>query len=100
MRSYLCSIVALLAVVLTASAQAQENLDTVLQGWEKAMTDLRSFAAVVERETLDKELQSKDQWKGYAMFNKAAAKDEGSKARLELYKLNNSSIFEKYICDG
>jgi TIGR03009 family protein len=100
MRSYLCSIVALLAMALTASAQQQENLDTVLLGWEKAMTDLRSFAAVVERETLDKALQSKDQWKGYAMFMKAAKKDDGSKARLELYKISSPEIFEKYICDG
>ena len=34
----------------------KETLDTVLHGWEKAMTDLQSFACVVQRKTLDKAL--------------------------------------------
>ncbi len=105
MRSTVCSILALLSTALLTSAQGVapprvENLDTVLHGWEKAMTDLRSFAAVVDRETLDKALQTKDQFKGYAMFLKAANKDDNSKARLELAKPSNPAVFEKYICTG
>lgn len=91
------------AIALTASAQGVapvENLDSVLHGWEKSMTDLKSFAAVVERDSLDKALQSRDQYKGYAMFLKAANKGDASRARLELAKINNTKVFEKYICTG
>ena len=48
MRCFLGSIGAVLTITLAAAAQGQppaENLDGVLRGWEKAMTDLRSFAA-------------------------------------------------------
>src|SRR6266849_5397884 len=85
-----------------ASAQqpAPENLGTVLKGWEKAMTDLKSFVAVVERTTLDKALNAEDKHKGYAMFVKATGKDENSRARLELAKVTKTSVFEKYICTG
>jgi len=103
MRLFAYSMVGLLAFTLTASAQGlpAENLDSVLRGWEKAMTDLKSFAAVVERDTLDKALQTRDQFKGYAMFLKAtAAKGDASRARLELAKVNNAKAFEKYICTG
>jgi TIGR03009 family protein len=102
MRVFAYSVIGLLTAALTASAQppAQENLDTVLRGWEKAMTDLKSFYAVVERTTLDKALGAKDEHKGYAMFMKAAAKDDASRARLELTKVNNPKVFEKYICTG
>ena len=42
MRAYAMSVVGLLAAAFAVSAQ--ENLDTVLRGWEKSMTDLKSFA--------------------------------------------------------
>ena len=102
MRVFAYSVIGLVAVALTAWAQppAQENLDTVLRGWEKAMTDLRSFVAVVERTTLDKALGAKDEHKGYAMFMKAVTKNDGSRARLELAKVSNPKVFEKYICTG
>src|SRR5262245_29961085 len=98
MRASLISLLVLLAAAVTANAQ--ETLDTVLRGWEKAMTDLRSFAAVVERDTFDKPLQTRDQFKGYAMFLKPTVKDDASRARLELSKVNNPKVFEKYICTG
>ncbi|MSQ94303.1 MAG: TIGR03009 domain-containing protein [Gemmataceae bacterium] len=96
------SVIGILAVSLVALAQppAQENLDTVLRGWEKAMTDLKSFVSVVERTTLDKALNARDEHKGYAMFMKPVDKDDGSRARLEMYKVANPKIFEKYICTG
>lgn len=101
MRVFACSVIGLFAVVVTASAQpAPENLDSVLRGWEKAMTDLKSFVAVVERTSLDKALGAKDDHKGYAMFMKAANKDDSSRARLELAKLKNPAVFEKFICTG
>jgi TIGR03009 family protein len=93
----------LAAIAVTASATqpaAQENLGTVLKGWEKAMTDLKSFVAEAERSTLDKSLNTKDDHKGYAMFVKATGKDENSRARLELAKVTKTSVFEKYICTG
>jgi TIGR03009 family protein len=101
MRTVAFSAITFLAVALSASAQpAQENLDTVLRGWEKAMTDLNTFVAVVERTTLDKALGAKDEFKGYAMFVKPAGKNDGCRARLELAKVSNTKVFEKYICTG
>ena len=85
---------------ISAQPAGKETLDTVLAGWEKAMTDLQSFACVVERETLDKALGARDEHKGYAMFMKAQVKSDGSRARLELTKVSNPKIFEKYICTG
>jgi TIGR03009 family protein len=101
MRVFSCFLV-LLATALTASGQpaAPENLDSVLRGWEKAMTDLKSFDALVERITLDKALGAKDEHKGYAMFLKAANKNDTSRARLRLEKVGNPKVFEQYICTG
>src|SRR5436309_7237507 len=104
MRIFTYSTVVVLTAALLASAQvvgqpqAKENLDTVLRGWEKAMTDLQSFACVAQRKTLDKALGTRDEFGGYAMFMKPQVKGDGSRARLELTKVNNAKIFEKYIC--
>ncbi len=101
MRTIGLSLLAVLTITLLAPAQpAQENLDTVLRGWEKAMTDLQSFVSEVQRTTLDKALNARDEHKGYAMFMKPAPKDAGSRARLEMAKVSNPKIFEKYICTG
>lgn len=106
MRTFTYAAIIMLSAALLASAQGvaqppvQENLDTVLVGWEKSMTDLQSFACIVTRETLDKALGARDEHKGYAMFMKPATKDDGSRARLELTKVGNPKIFEKYICTG
>jgi TIGR03009 family protein len=98
MRRFGYCLIGLLAVA--APAPAQENLDTVLRGWEKSMTDLKNFVCEVNRESLDKALQAKDTFKGYAMFVKPATKNDGSRARLELAKTTNAKVFEKYICTG
>src|SRR5262249_19846868 len=102
MRVFAYSLVGLLIAAAAASAQPApaENLDTVLRGWEKAMTDLRSFVCVIERTTLDKALGAKDEFKGYSMFMKPATKEGSSRARLELGKVSNPKVFEKYICTG
>ncbi len=102
MRAFACSLIGLLiaAVLVSAQPAPAEDLDTVLRGWEKAMTELKSFVSVVERTTLDKSLNAKDDHKGYAMFMKPAAKDDSSRARLELAKVSNPKIFEKFICTG
>jgi TIGR03009 family protein len=81
--------------------QGQETIASVLAGWEKAMTDLTSFVAVVERVSEDKALGAPaDKFKGYAMFLKPTAKNDGPRARLEMAKVNNTKIIEKYICTG
>jgi TIGR03009 family protein len=106
MRIFTYSTLIVLSAMLLVAAQgvgqppAKENLDTVLRGWEKAMTELQSFACVVQRQTLDKSVGARDEFKGYAMFMKPLSKDDGSRARLELTKVSNSKIFEKYICTG
>src|SRR5438874_300299 len=106
MRVFACAMIGLLLITLTVSAQGvapvapREDLDTVLRGWEKAMTDLKSFVCVVQRRTLDKALGARDEHKGYAMFLSPTTKDGGSRARLELGKVSNPKVFEKYICTG
>jgi TIGR03009 family protein len=101
MRVFVGSLLGLFAATLIASAQpGTENIDTVLRGWEKAMTDLRSFVAVVERTTIDKSLNARDDFKGYAMFMAPMKKGDASKARLEMAKIGKTDVFEKYIIDG
>ncbi len=127
MRVFAYAVVALGALAGPALAQGamqpitpqeQVALDQILRGWEKSMTDLRSFIAKVDRESLDKALQAKDHYKGYAIFLKANVKDDQSRARLELAKVTNPppdkfvtkdktdkskdkpAVFEKYICTG
>jgi TIGR03009 family protein len=106
MRNFGYALVSVLLVSFVALAQGvgqppeKENLDTVLRGWEKAMTDLQSFVSVVARTPLDKALGARDEHKGYAMFMKPAAKDAGCRARLEMAKVANPKIFEKYVCTG
>src|SRR5450631_4481884 len=106
MRVLAYAMFGLLLAALTVSAQGvapvapKENLDAVLHGWEKAMTDLKSFVCVVQRKTLDKALGARDEHKGYAMFLSPTTKNGGSRARLELGKISNPKIFEKYICTG
>lgn len=109
MRVFAFAVVALGMLALPVCAQGpmkpitpQEEaaLNQILRGWEKSMTDLRSFITKVDRESLDKALQAKDQYKGYAAFLKANVKDDQSRARLELAKVNKSEVFEKYICTG
>src|SRR5437660_589497 len=80
--------------------QEEAALNQILRGWEKSMTDLRSFVTKVDRESLDKALQAKDQYKGFAVFLKANVKDDQSRARLELAKVSKPDVFEKYICTG
>ncbi|HZZ77514.1 MAG TPA: TIGR03009 domain-containing protein [Gemmataceae bacterium] len=109
MRVLAFSLVALLGVAAPIFAQAgapqmtkqeADYLNAVLMGWEKSMTELRSFITEVERETLDKSVQSKDQFKGYALFLKANVKDSQSRARLELANVKKPQVFEKYIVTG
>src|ERR1700692_1738245 len=80
MRVIALSLVGLLALTVSASAQQQETIGTVLRGWEKAMTDLNSFVAKVGRSTLDKALNARDEFKGYAMFQKPANKNDSARA--------------------
>src|SRR3954468_19715045 len=103
MRRYTWSLLGTLAVAAATLAQGTapppavppagaNDLNGVLRGWEKAMTDLKSFAVTIDRGTVDKVLGAGDQFKGYALFRK-----EGTRARLELAKVNNPKVFEKYI---
>jgi TIGR03009 family protein len=94
--AYSLIVVGLLAA--SASAQQPADLDTVLRGWEKTMTDLRSFACIIERVGEDKVFDTKDQHAGYAYFLKARDKKDVNRAFLKLTK--NPQVFEQYICVG
>lgn len=75
------------------------QLDSVLDAWEKSLTSLRSMYAVCQRTTLDKVFQTKEVFKGSAKYMKAPP-GQGSRASLELVKVTNPQIFEKYLCTG
>jgi TIGR03009 family protein len=76
----------------------QSNLEMVLKGWEQAMLNLRSFAVIIDRAALDKALNTRDEYKGHALFVKPVANQQTSQAKLELYKVSNPKVYEKYIC--
>src|ERR1043166_2801743 len=79
MRVATCSLLGVLFLAMSASAQ-QESIDSVLRGWEKAMSNLDSFVAKVDRKTVDIALGGAvDEFKGYAMFQKTG-KNESSRA--------------------
>ena len=105
MRIFTYATLILLSATLFVSAQAvgqppaQENVDSVLRGWEKAMVDLQSFACEVQRKTVDN-VFGDDEFRGYAMFMKPQVKGDGSRARLQLAKVKNPDVFEKYIVTG
>lgn len=96
MRISAYSLLVLLLAPLTASAQ--DNLDAVLRGWEKAMGDLQSFVAVVERKASD--ALGDDQVRGYAMLMKPQAAGGRNMARLELAKVPKGEPTEKFIVTG
>jgi TIGR03009 family protein len=90
---------ALVLVLTPLWASAQETVDTVLRGWEKAMVELQSFACEVQRKTTDSVFGS-DEYKGYAMFMKPQVKGDGSRARLQMSNVKNQEQFEKFIVTG
>jgi TIGR03009 family protein len=105
MRLFGCCSIGLLIVVLAAATPGvaqppgQENLDTVLRGWEKAMTDLKNFTCKVKREDLDKALQAKEELGGYALFLKANNPKDGNRAKLLLRNLR-TQVDEQFIVSG
>src|SRR5258707_5874093 len=99
MRVYLSSVIVVLALAQSAAAQ-EPNLDAVLRGWEKTMSELKNFACVIDRTSVDKALGAKDDFSGYALFAKPAKKGEGNLSRLQLTKTTNQDVFEKFIFTG
>ena len=105
MRLFAYCSIGLLAVALAASTPGvaqtppQENLDTVLRGWEKSMTDLKNFFCIVKQESLDKALQTTDKSEGYAMFLKATNPKDGSRAKLVLRDMR-TGVDKQYIVSG
>jgi TIGR03009 family protein len=96
MRNFTYTLLVLILAPLTSSAQ--ENVDTVVHGWKKAMGELQSLFAVVERKTSDS--LGDDHLQGYAMLMKPQAGGGGNMARLELAKDPKSDPIEKFIVTG
>jgi TIGR03009 family protein len=84
---------------VAAQNAAPPDLDAVLQKWEKAMSGLQSYAAVVERTTVDKALDVTEVHRGIAMLSKFDKK-VGIQARFECVSTKDSKSFEKYIYAG
>jgi TIGR03009 family protein len=76
------------------------QLDVILANWEKAMTDMRSMAAILSRTTIDKVFQSSEVFEGTAKFVKGQQPGQGARASLDLKKKNQPEVFEKFICHG
>jgi TIGR03009 family protein len=100
MRGYVLLLVALFGTLPVAAQNVKLNeLDAVLQKWEKAMKGMQSYAAVVERETFDKALEVKEKHRGFTMLSKTDKKI-GIQARFECANVKNPKSFEKYIYAG
>jgi TIGR03009 family protein len=99
MRIFFSVFVSILFLSASASAQ-QPDLDAILKGWEKTISGIENFALIVERRTVDKALAVTDEYKGTALFAKAAKKGESTKALLQLEKVNNPNVSEKYVYTG
>src|SRR5262245_56221319 len=96
------AIVAASAVFITASclaaqahavqapaAQAQQpgsapSLDTLLQGWEKALTSLQSVSMDCKRITKDRVFETTDEYRGTAKLARSAQANQSVRASLEL----------------
>src|SRR5262249_25571593 len=108
MRVLSCSMLGVLVTGLAGLAQnvatppqaPAEDLDKVLRGWEKAMTDLKSFSCVIERKSFDKPLQARDEYTGYAKYMRLNNKEDGIRACYKLHKVKNPDIYDKYVCTG
>jgi TIGR03009 family protein len=99
MRFFIFALIVLLA--LSDSATAQEfDINTVLGDWQKTVSGMTSFACLIERTSIDKALDAKDQFHGQVFFQKSRKKGSGNLACLELTKKNNPDVFEKYILTG
>ena len=105
MRKIIIPLLAIAVFGLPASAQqaqqpaglnpANNQLDAVLVGWEKAMSTVEKLEAGCTRTTIDKTLQKQETFKGTAKFLKSA---NGSLASLELKHESRPEIFEKLVC--
>jgi TIGR03009 family protein len=84
----------------TPQSPADPRLDQVLANWERSMTELTSFQATCVRTRLDKSFNSREEYEGKALFLKAAAANQPSRALLELANKKKKEIFEKYVCTG
>ncbi len=89
----------ILATSLHAQPAVQDDVDAVLRGWEKAMNEAPSFAAVVNRKTVDALIN--EEFAGYVILKMDAPKKGAIQARLDLTNAKNKNSFEKIICtDG
>jgi len=102
MRFFGVSVSALLmsALVVFAQGPAQADLDPILLRWEKAMTELQSFYAEVERSTKDNVFKTNDVFKGYAFLRKTDNKDTPVQIKMNLVKTTNQDVFERFVCTG
>ena len=109
MRVFYISLCAVLVAALAGLARnpapprqpaAAESLEDVLRDWEKAMTELKSFACEIERKSFDKPVDTRDEHRGYFMFLKANNKEDGIRARYKLHKATNPKIYDEYVFTG
>lgn len=109
MRWITVSLIVLAAMPVIAAAQQQPTkpglppedprLDIVLGNWEKAMLNVQSLSAKVNRTKLDKTFQTTEVFEGTANYLRGAP-GQTSRASLELFKKGQPQHFEKYLCTG
>ncbi len=108
MRAIRLSLPGLLLAAATAVAQPgaappanpDPMLEGTLAGWEKAMTELTSFAAKCTRVRVDKSINFAETFEGPAYFVKSTGPKDHSRAYLELKNKKKPEVFEKYVCSG
>ena len=108
MRLLFLSLLALVLCQNLASAQQQPSnpdpsadprLDIVLGNWEKAMQNVQTLKAKVNRTKLDKTFNTTELFEGEANYLRGAA-GQTSRASLEMFKKGQPQNFEKYLCTG
>jgi TIGR03009 family protein len=75
-------------------APSDPRLDSVLSQWEARMSGIKSLAARVSRENVDKTFNTREMFVGTAYFQVP------NLAKLELVNQNNQNNYEKFVCTG
>src|SRR5581483_8557520 len=81
-------------------AAPDPRLDSVLKGWEQAMTNLTSFQAQCVQTIVDKTFNTTEVSEMEALFLKGQGPKQPSRASLYLKNKKNPQSYLKYICTG
>jgi TIGR03009 family protein len=100
MRLLFVTLLVTISPLAVAQQPVAEDLDEILRGWQVAKQKLKTFDCAVERLSRDNALDVRDTYKGRLRFMKIDDKADGIKFRLNLDKVGNQQVYEKFVCTG